>query len=106
MTIVLAKLASGEELIGELIPMQNGTGEDSVGLKNPCRVVTIDQGDGNFTAQFQPIAVFYQEATLMLSNNALLWTGLPTEGFQEAYTSKFTDQSAILTPPEQKIFLG
>lgn len=105
-TIAILKIASGEELISEINVIQtDAPGQEIVQLINPCAVERVPTGDGSqVTARFMPIAAYCKDKTIQMSNMHIVYTGVPEQGFQDAYVNMFP-KSVIDLPPEQKLIV-
>lgn len=101
MDIKVIKLVSGEEIITELQTVHNDQGA-YIQMVNPCGIVMREQAGGRIKMEFLPLALAAQDQTVMLSSDAVVYTGEASEEATGTYKKRF---SKIVTP-DQKLVLA
>lgn len=89
--VMLIKLPSGEEIIGECFQTEAGTV-----MKNPCMIHVVSVGNNKATKvnlKFSPYAQFCADATILLNDYS--WVGTPLAEIEEQYKRAF---SPIILP--------
>jgi hypothetical protein len=107
--VSLLKLTSGEEIISQVVvePLENG--QEIIHLVNPCEVQRHVQEDGQASAEFTPMAVFYANGVFQVSGSQIVWSGAPVEEFKQAYLKRFevapVEEKLIAAPAEKKLIV-
>lgn len=106
-TVGILKLSTGEELISQVVvePHPEVAGAQVLKLVAPCAIQRIEGPDGQVSARFAPIAVYTVNQTIQISQQHVVYTAEPEEGFLNAYLQLIGKAPAILTPPEKKLIV-
>lgn len=108
--VSILKLSSGDEVISEVFVEQIEGGQEVIHLINPCTIDRKMLDDGQVSAEFTPLAVFYQNGVIQVSGSQIVWSGAPVEDFKQVYLKKFerlpvADESVIEVPAEKKLIV-
>lgn len=108
--VSLLKLTSGEELITQVVIETLESGQEIIHLVNPCTVERRTNDEGQVSAEFTPLAVFYNNGTLQVSGNQIVWSGAPVEDFKQVYLERFAlvpkeEEKLIAAPAEKKLIV-
>lgn len=99
MDIKVLKLSSGEEIITELQTVNTDTGS-YIQMVNPCGIVMQEQAGGRITMAFLPLAMAAQDQTVMLSADAVVYSGEASVEAAGTYKKRF---SKIITPDQNLV---
>ena len=108
MSIMLIRLSTGEEVIGDLSRVTATEEGDAtvVIIANPCRIdVEVEQTSQMAKMNMTPMAVIYADQTLVLSESHVVYSGQPNENLLAHYNERFVPKS-IVVPPEKKIIVS
>jgi hypothetical protein len=103
MTVAILKLSTGQEIISEVEVSAGPEGQQIITLIRPCEITRQVGEEGQLTAAFTPLAVYYKNAAVVISNDHVVYTGQPEEGFEAAYTQQFRPASGLIVPEEKKL---
>ena len=103
MNIVLCKLVTGEEVLGELV----AENDEKLILKNPVQVATVKDTRGNPSVGFAPFPTFHEEKegrTIDLLQIHIVYSYIPADDFRKNYEQVFG--VGLILPGQQQIITG
>lgn len=92
--VVIFKLSSGEEIVGEVV-MES---ENTLEVTNTVAVM-IRPGNEGYSYGFVPWGAML-DGNKLISKNFILWKGVPNDEAKNAYSSIF---GGVVVPPKQLI---
>lgn len=92
--VVIFKLSSGEEIVGEVVL----DSEDTLEVTNTLAVM-IRPGNEGYSYGFVPWGAML-DGNKKIRKSAILWQGVPNDDAKNAYSSIF---GGVVVPPKQLI---
>lgn len=103
MEIIVLKLITGEEVLGEI----DSQSETEYVLVNPVGIAVVRGKDGQPSVGFAPFPIHAEQktdATVALTKKNVVYSYVPAEDFITNYKQIFG--SGIVVPPEKKLIVG
>lgn len=99
--VLLVKLASGEEIIGKVVELNEGASQ----VESPLVVVMRPDNSGGVSISFIPFMALAENDTVLLMRMHVQAIAKPKEETIKNYLRAIGD-TLIETPPEKKILLS
>jgi hypothetical protein len=103
MDILVLKLITGEEVLGEI----ESQSETEFVLVNPVGIAVVRGQNGQPSVGFAPFPIHAEQktgATVALAKKNVVYSYVPAEDFINNYNQIFG--SGIVVPPEKKLIVG
>ena len=103
MDIIVLKLITGEEVLGEI----ESQSETEFVLVNPVGIAVVRGQNGQPSVGFAPFPIHAEQktgATVALAKRNVVYSYVPAEDFVNNYNQIFG--SGIVVPPEKKLIVG
>lgn len=107
MEILLCKLITGEEVLGENLGEELNYGKTYIKLKNPVKVATVRGADGNPNVGFAPFPTFIgdiKDQIITFDKEHVIYSYVPAEDFRKNYEQIFG--LGLILPGEKQIITG
>jgi len=104
MEIIALKLVTGEEVLGEVPPLEEFSSSTHIRLKNPVGISIVRGQDGMPNVGFSPFPLHSEDKsgkTIDINMNSVVYSYDPAEDFKSNYNQIFG--SGIIVPPKKLI---
>lgn len=107
MEIIVLKLVTGEEVLGEVLDEKEFSSENCIRLRNPVGIAVVRGPDGGPNVGFAPFPLHAEQktgSTIDIIRSNVVYSYEPAEDFKTNYDQLFG--SGIVLPPTKKLITG